>query len=619
MRRFFLGLLMLPLAVSAQDAVVLNDETNIKIASDMRGYTASYTVSYLVNNEKGADIVDFVDHFDKERHLTSFEGTVTSGNFSRKLKKSELKRTEYSSNLAVDGYTLYYEITPPSYPAIVTYSYSVNVDDEMISLPPFAPIPSYNVAVAHGSWTMDCPKEFKYKYAIMGEGISHSVTDGDKDNVILKFTCDSLKALTQEPFGRSLSERIPSAFVSPDTIIFHGTSGSMQSWHDLGAWLNDLAMNRQTLPSDAIAAVHAAADTCKTTVGKVVALKKLMGSRTHYVSIQLGIGGYQPETASRTWQLGYGDCKGLSNLMKAMLHEVGIESNLVAINYGSRFFVKSLPSLQFTDHMILDVPLGNDTLWLECTSDKVPVGYVHDDIAGHTALEFNDNGGKLVTLPDYADSVNANYVTSDIKLNADGSAHVVIDDEARCHYYDHEVSLLTLDHDKLVKAVNGSYNLTGANVNNVSVTDNTVPPAVPSLTLHTDANCRYARVAGRRMFVSIDPEGGSRSPDIQDSRTEDFYIRNGRKTVTTTTIHIPEGFDVEAMPRSMTVNEPCGSFSIKATKKDSPSGNSSSAITIVKTFLLRNGVYPKSSTAAFRNLYKQCKTIGSSKIVLVKK
>lgn len=612
MKGKLIWLLLFPLAMSAQDAVVLNDETNIKIASDMRGYTVQHTVSYLVNNEKGAGLVDFVGHFDKEHQLASFNGTVTTGYFSKKLKKSELKKTEYSSNLISDGYALYYEIATPSYPATVTYSYSVDVDDEIISLPPFIPMPAYNMSVAHSSWTMDCPKDFKYKYDIHGNGISHSIQQGDKDNVILTFTADSLRAITQEPLGRSLIERTPSVIVSPGTIIFHGTSGSMQSWQSLGTWLGSLARGRQTLSTDAIEAIHAAADSCSTTIGKIIALKKLMDSRTHYVSIQLGIGGYQPETANMTWRLGYGDCKGLSNLMKAMLKEVGIESNLVVINLGERFFLRNLPSLQYFNHMILDVPLGKDTLWMECTSNMVPVGYVYDDIAGHKALELNDDGGRLVTLPSYADSVNTNYVTSDIQLNSNGTAHVVIDDEARCHFYNHESSLLTMDHDKLVKAANEIYNLTGATINAVNVKDNTTPGGIPSLMLHTDASCRYARIAGRRMFVSIDPEGSQRTPDIQDNRTEDFYIHNGYKTVKTTTIHIPEGFEIEAMPNDCQFNETFGSLSLEFKK-------SANAITIIKTFSIKNGTYPKSSSSAIRSFYKQSKAISSANIVLVKK
>ena len=42
-------------------------------------------------------------------------------------------------------------------------------------------------------------------------------------------------------------------------------------------------------------------------------------------------------------------------------------------------------------HVILEVPLLGDTLWLECSPP--PAGYVHEDIAGHNAVEIGPKGG----------------------------------------------------------------------------------------------------------------------------------------------------------------------------------------------------------------------------------
>lgn len=603
--------LLLSVMCRAQNATVLTDETSINVNSDLRGYTVKCTCSCLLKDEKAKGLADFVGQFDNEHRLSSFEGTVKTGNFTKKIKKSDLKRTEYSEELASDGYTLYSDFIPPSYPAMVTYTYVINVDDEMMTLPSFSPVPAYDVNVAHSSWTMTCPADFKYHYTIRGNGIVKSQSTDAKGNIKLTFTADSIKSLTSEPLSRSLAERAPRAFVAPDTIIFHGTTGSNVTWKSLGLWHYNLAVGRQNLPPDAIAAIHAAADTCSTVYGKIAALKKLMDSRTHYVSIQLGIGGYQPMNAADTWRLGYGDCKGLSNLMKAMLEVVGIDSKLVAINLGSKFFCKELPSLRFFNHMILEVPLAKDTCWVECTSDKLPAGYVHEDIAGHNALEFGPDGGRIVVLPVYPDSTNVNYVTTDIKLGADGNAQVVIDDKAQNRFYEHEVALLTLDHDKMVKVANSNYNLTGANINNVIVTDNTKPGGCPTLTMHIDANCKYARLAGKRMFVNIDPEGSSSFPDIKPERTEDIYLNCGYKLVKTTTFHVPEGFSIEALPRNYDINNAFGSFSLNIKKI----GND---VTVSKIFFLKSGTYPKSLAKELINFFNQVKNVGNSRIVFVK-
>ena len=60
-----------------------------------------------------------------------------------------------------------------------------------------------------------------------------------------------------------------------------------------------------------------------------------MQSRTRYASIQLGIGGYKPAPAMEVSEKGYGDCKGLTNYMSALLKEAGITSYYTWVKSGA--------------------------------------------------------------------------------------------------------------------------------------------------------------------------------------------------------------------------------------------------------------------------------------------
>lgn len=96
---------------------------------------------------------------------------------------------------------------------------------------------------------------------------------------------------------------------------------------------------------------------------KVKILYDYLGQSTRYVSIQLGIGGYQPLFASEVFKTGFGDCKALSNYLKAMLSVVGIPSYYAGIKADGteKRLYPDFPNFNQMNHVILQVPLAADT------------------------------------------------------------------------------------------------------------------------------------------------------------------------------------------------------------------------------------------------------------------
>ena len=67
---------------------------------------------------------------------------------------------------------------------------------------------------------------------------------------------------------------------------------------------------------------------------KVAVLYNYLQQNTHYVGIQLGIGGWQTYDAAYVATKKYGDCKALSNFMISLLKEAGIKGHAVVIKGG---------------------------------------------------------------------------------------------------------------------------------------------------------------------------------------------------------------------------------------------------------------------------------------------
>jgi len=96
----------------------------------------------------------------------------------------------------------------------------------------------------------------------------------------------------------------------------------------------------------------------------------------------------------------YGDCKALSVFMQSLLSASGIPSFGVDVNGGAAHskVQHDVPGPQF-NHMILCVPLGADTIWLENTSNYLPSGYLGTFTQDKVALLVNGGESRLIRTP----------------------------------------------------------------------------------------------------------------------------------------------------------------------------------------------------------------------------
>jgi len=189
----------------------------------------------------------------------------------------------------------------------------------------------------------------------------------------------------------------------------------MDTWKNFGLWYYKLRKGRDKLPDEAIKEIKNIVSPSDNSEQKVVKLYKYLQSHTRYISVELGIGDWQPFDARYVYNHGYGDCKALSNYMISLLKEEGIKAYPVLIYSGSSVhpLVKDFPSIQF-NHVIVYVPLKNDSLWLECASQTDLPGEVDWDIENREALMVTPRGGVLIKLPKSTPTQNTQV--RDIKL-----------------------------------------------------------------------------------------------------------------------------------------------------------------------------------------------------------
>ena len=183
-------------------------------------------------------------------------------------------------------------------------------------------------------------------------------------------------AIEREPYAIPIYEHTPTVILAPTEFSYYGTDGDLSTWKSYGNWICQLIEDKMELPEERIHFLEELVATQNDTLSKVKAIYKYLQEETRYVSVQLGIGGFEPLSAQKVDEVKYGDCKALVNYMRAMLNAVGINSYYTLINAGrsAKKIIPEFPSQDF-NHVILCVPVSNDTVFLECTDQFSPFGF----------------------------------------------------------------------------------------------------------------------------------------------------------------------------------------------------------------------------------------------------
>jgi transglutaminase-like putative cysteine protease len=104
-------------------------------------------------------------------------------------------------------------------------------------------------------------------------------------------------------------------------------------------------------------------------LARAAAALKLVQQQVRYVYVGLDGGNLKPATADETWQRRYGDCKGKSALLLALLQEFGIPAEVVMVNNadGDDGLDARLPNPFYFDHVLVRAKIAGQTYWLDPT------------------------------------------------------------------------------------------------------------------------------------------------------------------------------------------------------------------------------------------------------------
>ena len=417
--------LIAPDLLKNANVVVRKDQTVVRVRSSSKA-NANYLMAFTILNKSADEYSQLVAYYDAFNSLSNLKANVydKDGLKIKSFVKSDFTDQSVVSGMYDENRVKFLKISQTIYPHTIEFSYTEEYSG-VLNYPAWYTVTSFNVAVEQSSYRIYYPENIKirFKQNLNIQPVS-TIQDGIKSCF---YEAKNLKAIAFETMSLDFHKHTPWVLVAPSLFEYDGSKGDLSTWETFGNWVYELSKDADVLPPAMINKIHEIADTIPNLKDKTKALYSYMQSKTRYVSVQLGIGGFKPFAAQKVAANNYGDCKALSNYMKALLKEAGIAANLVVIgaaNKGSLY--SDFSSIGQANHMILCVPLPKDTVWLECTSQRSPFNYLGDFTDDRTALLVTKEGGKLVHTPVYLPNQNAQLRKTNVIIDVDGNATTTV-------------------------------------------------------------------------------------------------------------------------------------------------------------------------------------------------
>ncbi len=606
-----------PLLIGEAEAVVRAEIRRFEVENEGEAREKVRRVVTVLSAE-GREAGRLMLGHDSFRKIKDLDGRLLD---ARGEEIRDLGKQDVSDYSAIQGFSLYEdnrvrvaELYHGAYPYTVEFEYEIE-HDGLIGWPTWHP-EGHGLPVEYARYEVEAPAEMPVRYAAQGTGIEPEIAQGGKRKTY-RWTVERHPAWEAEPYGPSWREQIAAVHVAPETFAIEGTRGDLRSWKAFGRWYGDLSRGRAELPAGAVEEARAIVAGAADRREAVRRLYRHMQRRTRYVSIQLGIGGWQPFEAEYVHARGYGDCKALVNYMQALLKAVGIEAHPALIRSGTRVpdVLPDFPSSQF-NHVILAVPMEDGSLlWLECTSQTMPFGHIGAGNESRHALLVTEEGGRLVQTPRSAASQNQQIRRARVTLSETGDATA----EVRTTYTGNQQDRVrralagASGHDRmdwLRKSIDASsFKIQRADFAEADAHRETI-------TLPVELSMRrYAAPTGTRLFVPLAAiDRWTRvPPPMERPRAQPIaFFPYAFADADTVTFALPEGYAVEAAPAPVTVETDFARYTAEVVP------DAEGTLVYTRRFEVTEVTLPPERYGAFRDFLAQVTQADRAQVVLVR-
>ncbi|WP_231567356.1 DUF3857 domain-containing protein [Lacinutrix sp. Hel_I_90] len=592
------------------NAVVRLNETEIDILSYDKMIVKKHRVVTVLNKE-GERYIDASIRYDKSVNIKKLEAVVYNllGDEIKKFRKKDFEDVSVYDGFSIftDDRIKHINYTATQYPYTVAY-FEETIQSTTAFIQQWYPLEGYYVSTEGSSIKVNNESGITLVSKASGfEGFNIS------KHSEFYYSAENIPAIRYEAYAPSFTSFAPHLKFALQEFDMKGVKGTNTSWKNFGKWVGEsLISDTQELPEAVIEEVKRLTVDAKTDYEKAKIVYEFMQNKTRYISVQVGIGGWKPMLAGDVDRLGYGDCKALSNYTKSLLKAVGLESYYTLI-YGGRDIqnIDKDFSSQQGNHAILAVPIQGDLIFLECTSQTDPFGYIANFTDDRDVLIVKPEGGEIVHTRAYETKDNLQTTKAFVSFDESGNFKAKISIVSKGTQYAYHSSRIENETEKSRKLYYKNYL---DNINNLSIEsmdfENDKNEIVFKESINLSAT-KYGAKAGTRLLLKPNMFNRKTSvPPRYPNRNLNVEIDRGYTDVDEYELTLSSNLKIEALQDNVSINNKFGEYTVTFEKL------SEQTFIYKRKLIINKGNYSKEDYKAFRDFNSQIVKNDNSKLVL---
>lgn len=598
------------------NAVLRYEEIKIEIeAVDKMTVHTKRTVTIL--NDKGNSHSSAWEGYDKEIKIKNLSAIIydASGKEIKKIKQKDFKDRSYvsSNDLYTDTRLQYLEYLPQKYPYTITFESEVQ-SPSTVFISPWIPVSGYNLSIEKASYTMVNTAQIPFRF--QEKNMDSLQIEKNTVGQNLHYSLKNIPAYTYEDLSPELSNLAPQLRISLNEFNLVGVKGTAADWKEFGKWqYKNLLEGRNILPQATIQRVKELTAGAGSDVEKARIIYQYVQDNTRYISVQLGIGGWEPMLAESVDKLGYGDCKALTNYTKALLEVHNIPSNYAVLYAGEnqRSIDKDFTSMQ-GNHVFLNIPQEGDDIWLECTSQTNPFNYISDFQDNRDVLLIKPDGGEIVRTKSYSFDENLQKTYSRITLDAEGSFQAEGNRSSKGIAYGNIYTITReKETDKVLFYKRRWGHLQNLDVQKMNFENNRNDGEFIENFILTGQ--KYATKAGKRFLIPVNFfQTETYNLERYSERKYPFEIKRGSSYEDTFEFVLPAGFEIESIPETAFIDNEFGKFELQVQILEE---EGSKLLKVDRSYVVKDGLWEAGSYSDFREFMNTINSFINQKAVIV--